>query len=137
MTDEPRMVDLPWHDGTMREVPELTVYAASDGALYTARAGGYSEGIDPSMSRGRTIYPHDPASAAVRVFTEAPEPPVKVSVPTGIAAILSLPTSPSVPGYVLTHEGWRGLRSNVKIDPDEIANKLRNGAKVLFEGVDG
>ena len=136
MTDNTKMVDLPWHDGTMREVPELTAYAASDGALYTARNGGYSEGIDPSTSRGRTIYPHDPASAAVRIFTEAPEPPVKVDVPTGIGAVVSFTLFLDLPGYVLTREGWLGLNTWTYYEPAYIASLLRAGARVLYEGVD-
>lgn len=136
MTDNTKMVDLPWHDGTMREVPELTAYAASDGALYTARNGGYSEGIDPSTSRGRTIYPHDPASAAVRIFTEAPEPPVKVNVPTGIGAVVSGRFEPDRPSYVRTSRGWLGLHSGEKYSESRIADKLRAGARVLYEGVD-
>ena len=136
MTDNARMVDLPWVDGTTRTVPDLTIYAAKDGALYVARDGGYSEAVDPSKSWCETIYDHNPYSAAVRIFTEAPEPPVKVTVPTGLGAIVSSAVFPDDPGFVLTREGWRGLRAYDRYDPSEIAGRLRNGARVLFEGVD-
>lgn len=136
MTDNTKMVDLPWVDGTTRTVPEGTVFAPNDGALYAARDGGYSAGIDPSTPWGETIYPHIADTRAVRILTEAPEPPVKVNVPTGLGAIVSLPKLSNEPGYVLTRSGWRGLRTRVECDPDGIANVLRDGARVLYEGVD-
>ena len=136
MTDNTRMVDLPWVDGTKRTVPEWTLYTVASGSLFTARDGGYSPAHDPSKSWGKTIYPHVPDSAAVRIFTEAPEPPVKVDVPTGLGTIVSLSLYPHKPGYVLTREGWRGLRMCIEYDPSEIASELSRGARVLFEGVD-
>ena len=59
-----------------------------------------------------------------------------VDVPTGIAAVVSAPMFPDRPGYVLTRDGWRGLRTHRAFDPSEIADQLRDGARVLFEGVD-
>ena len=40
------------------------------------------------------------------------------------------------PGYVLTRNGWRGLRTYTKYDPSDIADRLREGARVLYEGED-
>ena len=130
MTDNTRMVDLPWHDGTTRTVPEWTPYKAVNGYVFFARDGGYSyRGIADSPFRS-----HDSYSAAVRIFTEAPEPPVKV--PTGIGAVVSFALHPDVPGYVLTREGWLGLNSWTHYEPTQIAGLLRRGARVLYEGVD-
>ena len=130
MTDNTRMVDLPWHDGTTRTVPEFTPYVERIGVVLFARDGGYSHrGIADSPFRS-----HDSYSAAVRIFTEAPEPPVKV--PTGIGAVVSFALHPDVPGYVLTREGWLGLNSWTHYEPTQIAGLLRRGARVLYEGVD-
>ncbi|MGV8024915.1 hypothetical protein PJO54_29245, partial [Mycobacterium kansasii] len=79
-------------------------------------------------------HPHFAASAAVCIFTEAPEPPVKVTVPTGLGAIVSLTAFLDDPGYVLTRDGWRGLGSYIEYPPSTIANELRAGARVLYEG---
>ena len=136
MTDNTRMVDLPWIDGTTRTVPEWTVYMASSGIVLVARDGGYGHGSKPETTPGRWFYPHREGSSAVHIFTEAPEPPVKVTVPTGLGAIVSLSTFPSSPGFVLAQEGWSGLRTYNRYDPSEIAEELRDGARVLFEGVD-
>ncbi|WP_074040731.1 MULTISPECIES: hypothetical protein [Dermacoccus] len=134
MTDNPRMVDLPWHDGTTRTVPEGTAYMAVNGFVYLAQDGGCISARD--AARGGRIHSYSPASAAVRIFTEAPEPPVKVNVPTGLAAVVSTPVYPNEPGYVLARKGWRGLETDRRYDPSEVANELRAGARVLFEGVD-
>ena len=132
MTDNTRMVDLPWVDGTTRTVPEFTPYVERIGVVAFARDGGYSY----RASADSRIHPHDHDSAAVRVLTEAPEPPVKVDVPTGIGAVVSFGSRPDVPGYVLTREGWLGLNSWTHYGPAHIASLLRRGARVLFEGVD-
>ena len=130
MTDSTKMVDLPWVDGTTRTVPEFTPYVERIGVVAFARDGGYSyRGIADSPFRS-----HDSYSAAVRIFTEAPEPPVKV--PTGIGAVVSFALHPDVPGYVLTREGWLGLNSWTHYEPTQIAGLLRRGARVLYEGVD-
>ena len=136
MTDTTKMVDLPWHDGTTRTVPEWTVYEAANGSLFTARDGGYSLAVDPEKTFGNRLYHHSPDTSAVRIFTEAPEPPIKVDVPTGIGAIVSFASRPDVPGHVLTREGWLGLNSWTRYEPIQIAKKLLHGARVLFEGVD-
>ena len=130
-----KMVELPWHDGTTRAVPEWTPYATKEGFVWYARNGGYCLGTDRGMWYGK-VRPHSSGSDAVRIFTEAPEPLVKVEVPTGIAAVVSTPEHPDDPGYVLTKDGWRGVWTYLKYDPSEIARKLRTGAKVLFEGID-
>ena len=134
MTDNPKMVDLPWHDGTTRTVPEGTAYMAVNGFVYLAQDGGCISARD--AARGGRIHSHFPCSAAVRIFIEAPEPPVKVDVPTGIGAIVSFASRPDVPGHVLTREGWLGLNSWTRYEPIQIAKKLLHGARVLFEGVD-
>lgn len=136
MTDNTKMVDLPWVDGTTRTVPEWTVYMASSGIVLVARDGGYGHGSKPETTPDRWVYPHREGSAAVRIFTEAPEPPVKVNAPTGLGAVVSLSVSPDYPGFVLTRSGWRGLNSYTEYDPSEIATELHDGARVLFEGVD-
>ena len=133
MTDNPRMVDLPWIDGTTRTVPEGTAYMAVNGFVYLAQDGGCISARD--AARGGRIHSHFPCSAAVRIFTEAPEPPVKVNVPTGIGAIVSIPSNPHKPGYALTRRGWGGLGAGYRYDKSEIADELRAGARVLFEGV--
>ena len=135
MTDNPKMVDLPWHDGTTRTVLEWTIYEAANGLLLVARAGGYSH-VTASKSSGLRVYRHSGASVAVRILTEAPEPPVKVDVPTGIGAIVSSRWHPNIPARVLTMHGWRGLASGEELEAREIAEALRNGAVVLYEGVD-
>ena len=132
MTDNTHMVDLPWIDGTTRTVPEFTPYVERIGVVLFARDGGYSY----RASADSRIHPHDHDSAAVRVLTEAPEPPVKVDVPTGIGAVVSFGSRPDVPGYVLTREGWLGLNSWTHYGPAHIASLLRRGARILFEGVD-
>ena len=132
MTDNTRMVDLPWVDGTTRTVPDETPYEMPDGYLAFARDGGFSF----EVGTGHFFRGHEADSAAVRILTEAPEPPVKVNVPTGLGAIVSTPARSNNPGYVLDQEGWRGLRTNRRYDPSDIALELRNGARVLFEGVD-
>ena len=134
MTDNTRMVDLPWHDGTTRTVPEGTAYMAVNGFVYLAQDGGCISARD--AARGGRIHSHFPCSAAVRIFIEAPEPPVKVNVPTGLAAVVSTPVYPNEPGYVLARKGWRGLETDQRYDPSEIAEELRRGARILFEGVD-
>lgn len=128
-----KMVDLPWVDGTTRIVPEWTVYVDRDGYLVYARDDGYS------IRSGAASYPHADHSVAVSILTltEAPEPPVKVTVPTGLGAIVSLaPPLSDDPGYVLTRKGWRGLRTYKEYDPSEIAQRLRDGARILYEGVE-
>ena len=136
MTDNTRMVDLPWHDGTTRTVPEWTPYEAESGLVFAARDGGCSDGPNSNKGPGKLMHNHHDGSAAVRIFTEAPEPPVKVDVPTGIGAIVSFASRPDVPGHVLTREGWLGLNSWTHYEPIQIAKKLLHGARVLFEGVD-
>ena len=135
MTDNTRMVDLPWNDGTTRTVPEWTAYEAESGLVFAARDGGYGDGLTPEKPWGQCTHRHSDKSVAVRIFTEAPEPPVKVDVPTGLAAVVSLSIFPDSPGYVLTRNGWRGLRTDLTIDSSQIANELRDGARVLYEGV--
>lgn len=130
--DNTRMVDLPWVDGTTRTVPEGTPYEMPDGYLAFARDGGFSF----EVGTGHFFRGHEADSAAVRILTEAPEPPVKVNVPTGLGAIVSMPARPNEPGFVLAREGWRGLRTYDRYDPSEIDGRLRVGARVLFEGVD-
>lgn len=132
MTDNTHMVDLPWIDGTTRTVSEFTPYVERAGVIAFARDGGYSY---RASSDSRT-QPHDHDSAAVCILTEAPEPPVKVDVPTGIGAIVSLAIFPNRPGNVLMGDGWHGMRSHARKDPSFIADQLRAGARVLFEGVD-
>ena len=136
MTDSTKMVDLPWHDGTTRTVPEGTVYESESGLVCAARDGGYSLVANPKKDSGNQIYSHLHNSAAVRIFAEAPEPPVKVDVPTGLGAVVSTPVYPNEPGYVLARKGWRGLETDRRYDPSEVANELRAGARILFEGVD-
>ena len=131
MTDNTRMVDLPWHDGTTRTVPEGTPYETRTRRALYAGKDGYKLQRDSCYSASYDLY-----SAAVRIFTEAPEPPVKVDVPTGIGAIVSFTSRPNIPGYVLTREGWLGLNSWTHYGPAHIASLLRRGAVVIFEGVD-
>lgn len=131
MTDNTKMVDLPWADGTIRTVPEFTPYVERIGVVAFARDGGYSY----RASADSPIRSHDDDSQAVRILTEAPEPPVKVIVPTGLAAVVSIPGLPNEPGYVLTGDGWYGLRTCLKYDPSEMADELRAGARVLFRGL--
>lgn len=121
MTDNTRMVDLPWVDGTTRTVPEGTVYESQAGIVHVARHRAYRASRD---------------GVAVRILTEAPEPPVKVTVPTGLGSIVSLTAFLDDPGYVLTRDGWRGLGSYIEYPPSEIADELRAGARVIFEGID-
>ena len=130
MTDNTKMVDLPWVDGTTRTVPEGTAYQSLDRRALYAHRNGYN------LRHGGFYSYHDSTSAAVRIFTEAPEPPVKVDVPTGLGAIVSTPVYPNEPGYVLARKGWRGLETDQRYDPSEIAEELRRGARILFEGVD-
>lgn len=132
MTDNTKMVDLPWIDGTTRTVPDETRYEMRKGVLAYARKGGYSH----LRGAGVTSRDHSADSAAVRILTEAPEPPVKVDVPTGIGAIVSSRWHPNIPARVLTMHGWRGLASGEELEAREIAEALRNGAVVLYEGVD-
>ena len=61
---------------------------------------------------------------------------LKVDVPTGIAAVVSFASRPDTPGYVLTREGWSGLNKWTGYGPSDIARKIRDGARVLYEGVD-
>lgn len=131
MTDNTHMVDLPWIDGTTRTVPEWTKYESQDKGVAYARDGGYSY----RPNSGELLFAHHSGSRAVCILTEAPEPPVKVNVPTGLAAVVSLSIFPDSPGYVLTGNGWRGLRTDLTIDSSQIANELRDGARVLYEGV--
>ena len=131
MTDNTRMVDLPWVDGTTRTVPEFTPYVTRSGVVLYARDGGYSY----TGGADSCIHLHH-ESAAVRILTEAPEPPVKVDVPTGIGAVVSSAVFPDNPGFVLTRDGWRGLHTYTECHPSEIADRLRDGARVLYEGVD-
>lgn len=132
MTDNDKMVDLPWHDGTTRTVPEWTSYEGCDGYLAFAREGGYSF----KRTEGSLPFDHSANSAAVRIIAEAPEPPVKVNVPTGIAAVVSTTAFPHIPFCVLTQDGWLGLLTRRAYDPSEIADRLRDGARVLYEGVE-
>ena len=130
MTDNTRMVDLPWIDGTTRTVPEGTAYQSLDRRALYAHRDGYN------LRHGGFYSYHDETSAAVRIFTEAPEPPVKVDVPTGLGAVVSSAVFPDNPGFVLTRDGWRGLHTYTECHPSEIADRLRDGARVLYEGVD-
>ena len=132
MTDDTRMVDLPWIDGTTRTVPEWTTYESQDKGVAYARDGGYSY----RPNSGELLFAHHSGSRAVRILTEAPEPPVKVDVPTGLGAVVSTPVYPNEPGYVLARKGWRGLETDQRYDPSEIAEELRRGARILYEGVD-
>ena len=132
MTDSTKMVDLPWIDGTTHTVSEWTPYVGRDGYLAFAREGGYSF----KRTAGKIPFDHSADSAAVLILAEAPEPPVKVDVPTGLGAVVSTPVYPNEPGYVLARKGWRGLETDRRYDPSEVANELRAGARILFEGVD-
>ena len=134
MTDNPKMVDLPWNDGTTRTVPEGTAYMAVNGFVYLAQDGGCISARD--AARGGRIHSHFPCSAAVRILTEAPEPPVKVNVPTGLAAVVSGQWTLDKPAYVLDRKGWRGLFTDRRYSVNEIAKEIRKGAVVLYEGVD-
>lgn len=131
-SSDAHMVYLPWVDDTTRTVPEWTAYERIDGIIVFARDGGFSY----ERSEGSILNAHYINSVAVRIFTEAPKPPVKVDVPTGIGAVVSFGSRPDVPGYVLTREGWLGLNSWTHYGPAHIASLLRRGARVLFEGVD-
>lgn len=130
MTDSPRMVDLPWVDGTTHTVSEWTPYVGRDGYLAFAREGGYSF----KRTAGKIPFDHSADSAAVLILAEAPEPPVKVDVPTGIGAIVSGRWTPDRPVFVLDRYGWRSLRADEQYGVSEIAEALRKGARVLFEG---
>ena len=132
MTDNTKMVDLPWYDGTTRTVPEFTPYVERVGAIAFARDGGYSY----RASADSPIRGHDDDSRAVRILTDAPEPPVKVTVPTGLGAIVSSQWYPYRPVFVLDHKGWCGLVSGRRYEVSEIANEIRKGARVLYEGSD-
>ena len=132
MTDSTKMVDLPWIDDTTRTVPEWTPYVDSDGYLAFAREGGYS----CRCVADSHPFDHDDDTAAVRILTDAPEPPVKVTVPTGIGAIVSSQWYPDRPVFVLDHKGWCGLVSGRRYEVSEIANEIRKGARVLYEGSD-
>ena len=105
---------------------------AVNGFVYLAQDGGCISARD--AARGGRIHSHFPCSAAVRIFTEAPEPPVKVDVPTGIGAIVSGRWTPDRPVFVLDRYGWRSLRADEQYGVSEIAEALRKGARVLFEG---
>ena len=133
MTDNTHMVDLPWHDGTTRTVPEWTRYEGRDRYLVFARDGGYSF----TDGTGSMLHRHDDDSKAVRVLTEAPEPPVKINVPTGVGAVTSRHLEPDRPSYARTSRGWWiGLHSGERYSESRIMDELRSGARVLFEGVD-
>ena len=132
MTDNTKMVDLPWIDGTTSIVPEWTVYVKRDGYPAFARDGGYSCQLDPAA----LVHVHRSKSKAVRILTEAPEPPVKVDVPTGIGAIVSGRSDPDTPIYVLTLQGWLGLHTGWRYEASEIAAVLSDDARVIYEGVD-
>ena len=132
MTDNTKLVDLPWVDGTTRTVPEWTRYEGRDRCLVFARDGGYSF-TDGTFS---ILHRHDDDSRAVRILTEAPEPPAKVTVPTGIGAIVSGQPSPDRPTFVLDRRGWIGLHSEWRYEASAIAEALRDGGRVLYEGVD-
>lgn len=136
MTDNTKMVDLPWHDGTTRTVPEWTAYKAANGHLHFALDDGYSNILSPEEPFGNRHYHHYENSAAVCIFTEAPEPPVKVNVPTGLGAIVSNRWHRDEPAYVLTRKGWRGLSAGDLYEASEIVDALRNGARILYEGVE-
>ena len=132
MTDNTKMVDLPWVDGTSRTVPEWTAYERIDGTIVFARDGGFSY----ERSEGSILNAHYISSVAVRIFTDAPEPPVKVDVPTGVGAIVSSRWYRDDPAYVLTLKGWLGLHTGRRYEASQIANEISKGARVLFEGVD-
>ena len=133
MTDNTHMVDLPWIDGTTRTVSEFTPYVERAGVIAFARDGGYSY---RASSDSRT-QPHDHDSAAVCILTEAPEPPVKINVPTGVGAVTSGHLEPDRPSYARTSRGWWiGLHSGERYSESRIMDELRSGARVLFEGVD-
>lgn len=132
MIDTTKMVDLPWIDGTTHTVPEWTPYVERVGVVAFARDGGYSY----RRAVGSPIRNHDHYSAARCILTEAPEPPVKVNVPTGIGAIVSGFLYPDKPTFVLDQQGWRGLHIGARFDSRKIADALRSGARVLYEGVD-
>lgn len=134
MSDNTNMVDLPWHDGTTRVVPEWTVYEAANGSFFIARDGGYNYGGYPGLKH-RT-QTHSSGSVAVRIFGELYEPPVKVEVPTGIGAVVSPSPFSNNLGYVLTQNGWCGLFTGLVYTSREIANELRLGARVFYEGDD-
>lgn len=131
MTDDTRMVDLPWHDGTTRTVPEWTPYVNRSRVVLYARDGGYSY----TGGADSCIHLHH-ESAAVRILTEAPEPPVKVDLPTGIGAIVSCRWTPDKPVFILGRHGWLGLNLNCQYEASAIAEVLREGGRVLYEGVD-
>ena len=133
MTDNPSMVDLLWHDGTKRIVPEGTPYLTESGFVYFAWLGGCSTGAERKGDFREYTLHH---TSAVGILAEASEPPIRVEVPTGIGAVVSFGSRPDVPGYVLTREGWLGLNSWTHYGPTHIADLLRRGARVLFEGVE-
>ena len=132
MTDNTHMVDLPWIDGTTRTVPEWTKYESQDKGVAYARDGGYSY----RPNSGELLFAHHSGSRAVCILTEAPEPPAKVTVPTGIGAIVSGQPSPDRPTFVLDRRGWIGLHSEWRYEASAIAEALRDGGRVLYEGVD-
>ena len=128
-----RTCTIPWHDGAEREVEIGTACEGDTGYLRYADKGGYQ--LSRSDLGNGDPHPWGYRSA-VRIFAEAPEPPVKVNVPTGLGAIVSLvPPISDDPGYVLTRDGWHGLRTYTEYDPSDIAHRLRDGARVLYEGV--
>lgn len=132
MTDNDKMVDLPWHDGTTRTVPEWTSYERCDGYLAFAREGGYSF----KRTEGSLPFDHSANSAAVRIIAEAPEPPVKVEAPTGIGSLVSHGLSQSKPSYVRTSDGWLGLHSGLEYTESQILTAIQRGGRVLYEGIE-
>lgn len=143
MSDNTNMVDLPWHDGTTRVVPEWTLYQTELGTMLTARDGGYSHGSRSETTPVRWFYPHRKASAAVRIFIEAPEPPVKAApepplpeLPTSTGAIIAefLGGKATHWSVRLDHDGvWRS--EGIVFSEHKLRQMLKDGyAVVVFEG---
>lgn len=65
-----------------------------------------------------------------------PETTKKVEVPTGDGAVVSPSPVSNNLGYVLTQNGWCGLFTGRRYDPSEIADELRLGARVFYEGIE-
>lgn len=131
MSTNVSMVDLLWHDGTKRIVPEGTPYLTESGFVYFAWLGGCSTGAERKGDVREYTLHH---TSAVQILAEAPEPPIRVEVPTGVGSLVSFSEFPYDPGFVLTSDGWYSLVSVEECDPDTIASLLRNGGRVLFEG---
>lgn len=130
-----KMVEVPWHDGTIREVEEGTVVSAGSG-------DGQLRTVVYAMENGWCLYSNAKWIESwgylkgYGVYEKASEPPQpKVVLPTAEGSVIAGLYMGKPTGWVVgrTSLGWYGLYGE-KCSEENLKEMIADGdAKVVFD----